>query len=73
MPMLRRGYGAVKNLRCKSGARFPPSTEVCYHHKGNVPFAIYAHHGNMCSTKFLDSGPDNLSEACSFIRTQPQP
>ena len=26
MPMLRRGYGAVKNLRCKSGARFPPST-----------------------------------------------
>ena len=28
MPMLRRGYGAVKNLRCKSGARFPPST-VC--------------------------------------------
>ena len=28
MPMLRRGYGAVKNLRCKSGARFPPSTVV---------------------------------------------
>ena len=27
MPMLRRGYGAVKNLRCKSGARFPPSTD----------------------------------------------
>ena len=26
MPMLRRGYGAVRNLRCKSGARFPPST-----------------------------------------------
>ena len=26
MPMLRKGYGAVKNLRCKSGARFPPST-----------------------------------------------
>ena len=21
MPMLRRGYGAVRNLRCKSGAR----------------------------------------------------
>ena len=20
------GYGAVRNLRCKSGARFPPST-----------------------------------------------
>ena len=26
MPMSRRGHGAVKNLRCKSGARFPPST-----------------------------------------------
>ena len=26
MPMLKRGYGAVRNLRCKSGARFPPST-----------------------------------------------
>ena len=30
MPMLRRGYGAVKNLRCKSGARFPPSTDWMY-------------------------------------------
>ena len=30
MPMLRRGYGAVKNLRCKSGARFPPSTVYVY-------------------------------------------
>ena len=28
MPMLRRGHGAVKKLRCKSGARFPPSTVV---------------------------------------------
>ena len=28
MPMLRRGYGAARNLRCKSGARFPPSTVV---------------------------------------------
>ena len=28
MPMLKRGYGAVRNLRGKSGARFPPST-VC--------------------------------------------
>ena len=28
MSMLRRGYGAVRNLRCKSGARFPPSTVV---------------------------------------------
>ena len=26
MPMLKRGYGAVRNLRGKSGARFPPST-----------------------------------------------
>ena len=26
MSMLRSGYGAVRNLRCKSGARFPPST-----------------------------------------------
>ena len=26
MPMLKKGYGAVRNLRCKSGARFPPST-----------------------------------------------
>ena len=25
MPMLRRAYGAVKKLCCKSGARFPPS------------------------------------------------
>ena len=34
MPMLRRGYGAVKNLRCKSGARFPPSTvlRAIYNH-----------------------------------------
>ena len=24
MSMLRRGHGAVTNLRCKSGARFPP-------------------------------------------------
>ena len=30
MPMLRRGYVAVKNLRCKSGARFPPSTDWMY-------------------------------------------
>ena len=26
MPMLKREYGAVRNLRGKSGARFPPST-----------------------------------------------
>ena len=26
MPILRRGYGAVRNLCSKSGARFPPST-----------------------------------------------
>ena len=26
MPMLKRGYGALRNLRGKSGARFPPST-----------------------------------------------
>ena len=26
MAMLKRGYGAVRNLRGKSGARFPPST-----------------------------------------------
>ena len=26
MPMLKRGYGAVRNLRGKSGARFPSST-----------------------------------------------
>ena len=25
MPILRREYGAIKNLRYKSGARFPPS------------------------------------------------
>ena len=30
MPMLRGGYGAVKNLRCKSAARFPPSTDWMY-------------------------------------------
>ena len=30
MPMLRRGYGAVRNLRCKSGARFPPSSDWIY-------------------------------------------
>ena len=30
MSMLRRGYGAVRNLRCKSGARFPPSTDWMY-------------------------------------------
>ena len=28
MPMSKRGYGAVRNLRGKSGARFPPSTVV---------------------------------------------
>ena len=28
MPMLKRGYGAARNLRGKSGARFPPSTVV---------------------------------------------
>ena len=32
MPMLKRGYGAVRNLRCKSGARFPPVPE-----KGSSP------------------------------------
>ena len=26
MPMLKRGYGAVRSLCGKSGARFPPST-----------------------------------------------
>ena len=26
MPILGRGYGAVRNLCSKSGARFPPST-----------------------------------------------
>ena len=30
MPTLKRGYGAVRNLRCKSGARFPPSTVCAY-------------------------------------------
>ena len=30
MPMLRRGCGPVRNLRCKSGARFPPSTDWMY-------------------------------------------
>ena len=35
MPMLRRGYVAVKNLRCKSGARFPPSTVY------PKPYSIY--------------------------------
>ena len=30
MSMLRRGYGALRNLRCKSGARFPPSTDWMY-------------------------------------------
>ena len=24
MPMFKRGYGAVRNPRCKIGARFPP-------------------------------------------------
>ena len=28
MPMLKRGYGAVRNLRGKSGARFLPSTVI---------------------------------------------
>ena len=26
MPMLRRGYGAVRNLRCKSCEKNPPPT-----------------------------------------------
>ena len=30
MSMLRRGYEALRNLRCKSGARFPPSTDWMY-------------------------------------------
>ena len=39
MPMLKRGYGAVRNLRGKSGARFPPST-VWVVVKVMVPFVI---------------------------------
>ena len=50
MPMLKRGYGAIRNLRCKSGARFPPST-VCI---TNITVLEALYHSKMGASNTLE-------------------
>ena len=63
MPTLRRGYGAVRNLRCKSGAGFPPSTVWT----GTVvPLQAVTCDGVNAEDAFLDGWMDSMDGIKQF-------